>query len=314
MKGIFINVSEKRLKSGWRILLFLILFVSLSNVIFFIKPLLGDITKNAFLNNYSLLIVIILSISATISTLISRKWLDKKRFTSLGLGWNSQSLKDLLFGFYLSFVMAACFFLLLLAFGLIHFNSVDFQVLPSESSFNFVQFMSVLTLGSLSIMLIEHIFVGYWEELVFRGYLFQNMVEGLGKLIAIIISCILYGLVHAANPNATLLSTLIIIGFGFLRLYGYLSTKILWLSMGMHMGWNFFQGPIFGFAASGHKNVTLIQHTFTSPKTYLTGGDFGPEGSILIIPILIITLLIMKWYANKYYPSKKLRYQGNITS
>lgn len=90
------------------------------------------------------------------------------------------------------------------------------------------------------------------------------------------------------NPNATILSSTIIVGFGFLCIYGYLTTKMLWLSMGMHIGWNFFQGPILGFSASGHKTETLIRHRLLFDQDFLTGGAFGPEGSIIILPILVL--------------------------
>ncbi|MCH4824408.1 CPBP family intramembrane metalloprotease [Gramella lutea] len=265
------------------------------------KPILGDITKREFLENYGLFIVAILAFGATISTFLCRKFLDKKTFKSLGLKLNKKAVRDLFFGFLLSFFMSALFFALLVGLGFIEFEGVSFQKLNFNSSFNFIQFMSVITIGSLSLMLLEHIFVGYWEELVFRGYLFQNMIEGIGLGISIVITCIIYGLIHFMNPNATILSSLIIVAFGFLRIYGYLSTKMLWLSMGMHIGWNFFQGPVFGFAASGHKKETLLNHNFLSGKDYLTGGEFGPEGSILIIPILILALIIMRWYSAKFY-------------
>ena len=303
MNNLFVNPVEQRLKAGWRIFFFLILFFSFSAFIFIIKPLLGDMTKRAFLENYSLIIVSILAVGATISVFFSRHFWDKKTFVSLGLKWNRQALKDVFFGFFLSGVMAALFFALLVVLGLLDFKGFDFQGLGMDKTFDFIQFMSVLTLGSLALMLLEHVLVGYWEELVFRGYIFQNIVDGLGLLKAIILSCLLYGLIHYLNPNATLLSSFIIIGFGFLRIYGYLSTKMLWLSMGMHIGWNFFQGPIFGFAASGHKKTTLLQHTFVSDRVYLTGGEFGPEGSLMILPILIFALWMMKWYARQYYPN-----------
>lgn len=301
MSSLFLNVQEKRLKAGWRILLFLLVFISLSSLIFFVKPFLGGIKKRAFIEDYSLIIISILALSATIAVWISRKWFDKKSVVSLGLLWNKQAIKDLLFGFLLSFGMAALFFLVLYTLGFLDLKDINFNGIVPGESVNFVKFMSVVTLGSLSLMLLETILVGYWEELVFRGYIFQNMIQGLGIVTAIVISCILYGLIHASNPNATWLSTAIIVGFGYLRIYGYLSTKMLWLSMGMHIGWNFFQGPIFGFAASGHKKATLLSHTLTSDKDYLTGGAFGPEGSILIIPILIAALLLMKWYSKKFY-------------
>ena len=159
--------------------------------------------------------------------------------------------------------------------------------------------MGVISVGSLALLLLEHILVGYWEELVFRGYLLQNMMDGLGITIAVVISCLLYGAIHSTNPNAGLISTSIIVLFGFLRIYGYLSTKMLMLSMGMHIGWNFFQGPIFGFAASGHKKANLIDITINSDKDWLTGGEFGPEGSIIIIPIILLALIAMKLYSKK---------------
>ena len=302
MKNIFLNSEEKRLRAGWRILFFLIIFFIFSSLIFVVRPLLGDdLTKREFLKHYGLIVVAISALGATISTILSRRFFDKKSFMSLGLTWNKQAIKDLIFGFLLSCIMAAAFFFLLIVFDLIEYTGINFQEMAKSESFDFIQFMSVLTIGSLGVLLLEHILVGYWEELVFRGYLFQNMIDGLGLITSIVISCLLYGLIHAANPNATVLSSVIIIGFGYLRLYGYLSTKMLWLSMGMHIGWNFFQGPIFGFAASGHESATLITHSLNSEKDYLTGGAFGPEGSILILPILVLTLVVMRWYANRNY-------------
>lgn len=299
MKPIFLNPTEKRLKAGWRILIFLILFWILAALSLVIKPLFGDITKGEYLNNYSLVIVGILSVAATISVYISRKYLDKKSFISLGLTRNKQTIRDLFFGFLLSGIMAGLFMLLLSSFNLVEINGLNIgkndTVLQNE--FSFINFMKIVSVGSLSILLIEHILVGYWEELVFRGYILQNMVDGMGFKIAVIISCVIYGLIHAANPNATLLSSSIIVLFGFLRIYGYSLTKMLWLSMGMHIGWNFFQGPIFGFAASGHKKTTLLDIYLISDKEWLTGGEFGPEGSVLIIPIILIALLVMKWYS-----------------
>lgn len=301
MTKLFINTEEGRIKTGWRILIFLTIFFSCTSLTFIVKPLLGDLTKREFLENYSLIIVTILALGATISTVISRRYLDKKSFVSLGLSWDKQATRDLIYGFLFSGLMAATFFLLLILLGILDFQGFNFEGVGTMKSFDFVQYMKILTLGSLLLVLLEHTIVSYWEELVFRGYLFQNMIEGMGLIVAITISCVIYGLIHYLNPNATILSSTIIIGFGFLRIYGYLETKMLWLGIGMHTGWNFFQGPIFGFAASGHKKATLLQHTFKSETDYLTGGEFGPEGSILIIPILILAVIVIKLYSSKYY-------------
>jgi len=100
------------------------------------------------------------------------------------------------------------------------------------------------------------------------------------------------------KPSATILSALIIVVFGFLRIYGYLVTKMLWLSMGMHIGWNFFQGSIFGFSASGHKHANFLDITIKDPS-WLSGGEFGPEGSILILPVILLALFVMKFWGAK---------------
>lgn len=307
MKNTFVNSSEHRLRAGWRILIFIFIFWAFASLIFLIKPLLGDITKREYIQEYSLIIVSILALGASIAVPLARKILDKRSFVSLGLKPNKKSFQDILFGFLLSGLMATLFFTLMLVLGLVEFNGFNFENSKAlkEPSSNFVQFMSVISIGSMLLLLLEHILVGYWEELVFRGYILQNLSDGLGIKTAIIISCILYGLIHSTNPNASLLSSSIIVLFGFLRIFGYLATKMLWLSIGMHIGWNFFQGPIFGFAASGHKKATLINQTITSNKEYLTGGDFGPEGSLLIIPILILALLAMRWYGKANYPKIK---------
>ncbi|MBK8984261.1 MAG: CPBP family intramembrane metalloprotease [Ignavibacteria bacterium] len=307
MKNIFINSSERRLRAGWRILIFLFTFLAFSLIIFLFKPLLGDITKKEYVQDYSLIIVSVLALGASITVPLARKILDKRSFVSLGLKVSKKSFQDIIFGFFLSGFMAALFFIAMIGLGLLEFNSFNFDNSNTlaESSFNFVQFMSVVSIGSILLFFLEYIFVGYWEELVFRGYLLQNMSDGLGIKTAVVISCIIYGIIHSANPNASLLSSSIIVLFGYLRIFGYLATKMLWLSIGMHIGWNFFQGPIFGFAASGHKKATVINQTIISNQEYLTGGEFGPEGSILIIPILILALFVMRWYGKVNYPKVK---------
>lgn len=301
MKSLFLNKNDKRLKAGWRILLFLLIFWTLASLIFIIKPLFGNIGKREFLQDYSLLIVAILAASATTATLIARRFLDKKSFVSLGLKISKQTVKDVLFGFLLSGLMAGLFFVVLLLFNLIEFNGLGLSnsALVGAEPPSFVELMKTVTVGSLSLLLLEHVLVGYWEELAFRGYLLQNMIEGLGFKVAVVLSCLIYGLIHAANPNAGILSSVIIVLFGFLRIYGYTLTKMLWLSMGMHIGWNFFQGPVFGFAASGHRKASVVDITIISNNDWLTGGEFGPEGSVLIIPIIFLALFAMRVYSKR---------------
>ena len=304
-KIMFTNPDENRLRAGWRILLFFLIFWVFAAFIFVLKPLFGDISKREYLSQYSLVIVAVLSLSATVSVAIARKFLDKKSFHSLGFGKFRHAWPDLLFGFFLSAAMAGSFLLLTTGLGFASITAVGFPEgpAPSPTDSGFAVYIQVMSWGVLLLLLLEHILVGYWEELVFRGYLFGNLADGLGRNLAIGISCILYGLLHATNPNAGWLSTGIIVFFGFLRIYGLLATGLLWLSIGMHIGWNFFQGPVFGFGASGHQKPSLFQLELAGPD-WLSGGSFGPEGSILIVPILLLAILAMRYWARKRYPGQ----------
>ncbi|MFC1502296.1 hypothetical protein ACFL6A_02680 [bacterium] len=68
--------------------------------------------------------------------------------------------------------------------------------------------------------------------------------------------------------------------------------------MGMHAGWNFFQGPIFGFSVSGMETESWIKHTLQGP-TWITGGSFGPEAGIFVLPVVLLGLLVMVFWTKK---------------
>ena len=280
-KGWFVDPLEGRLRAGWRILLFLILLVALSvgaQVGF--RALRGSLPKGSDAVFY------LVALAATAAVYVSRRWLDKKSFRSLGFDQPGAAWKDLLFGFALSGVMAAAVLATMALFGWV--ENIRLAV-PDAAGW-----------GALGLALLVTIAIGYWEELVFRGYLLQNMAEGMGMPLAVALSCLLYGAVHAANPNATVLSSLIIVLFGYLRIYGYLATGLLWLSIGMHVGWNFFQGPVFGYAASGRaEDVTLFEHQ-PAAADWLSGGAFGPEGSVITVPVVLLALAAMwAWSRNR---------------
>lgn len=253
------------------------------------RAVLGSLRKD------SDLVIYLIAISATIAVFLSRRYLDKKSFVSFGLKLDSLAIKDLFFGFLLSGLMAGLVFGLMAAFGLVEITGINWRLETNVAADN-SQNLALITIGSLLFLLIPNVIIGWWEELVFRGYLLQNMIEGMGRLWAVLASCVLYGLVHSMNPSASLLSSGIIVLFGFLRIYGYLATHQLWLSIGMHIGWNFFQGTIFGYAASGHETISLVEQTASGP-IWLSGGEFGPEASVLIIPVIVLALVSMRYWA-----------------
>jgi hypothetical protein len=92
----------------------------------------------------------------------------------------------------------------------------------------------------------------------------------------------------------------LLVASGLFLASGYLRTRQLWLPIGLHIGWNFFEGPLFGFAVSGTGPFTLIRQVPTGPEL-LTGGAFGPEAGLIVLPALGIGLILINWYSYSCY-------------
>ena len=142
------------------------------------------------------------------------------------------------------------------------------------------------------------IIVAWWEELVWRGVILQYLIKGVGLIWAVVISSALFGLIHAGNPDATVLSTLLIALITPQLIYAYLKTGQLWLPIGLHLGWNFFQASVFGFASSGNVSPSLIMQKPLAAD-WLSGGSFGAEGSIIMIPFTIASFFLIHWWVGQ---------------
>ena len=135
---------------------------------------------------------------------------------------------------------------------------------------------------------------GIFEELLFRGILFRSTETMFGSWIAILVSSAVFGLVHLMNPDATLGGAIYIcIEAGLLLAAAYLVTRRLWICMGFHMGWNYFQSAVFSGVVSG--SVTdpgLLKATIEGPEL-LTGGSFGMEHSVVALLLCTTTGVIL---------------------
>jgi membrane protease YdiL (CAAX protease family) len=125
----------------------------------------------------------------------------------------------------------------------------------------------------------------FFEELLLRGIVFRMTEEMLGTWVAMVISALLFGLLHLGNPGATWTAAICIaLEAGVLLAAAYILTRRLWLPIGMHFAWNVSQGGIYGVAISGaHVNGLLIS-TLTGPEL-ISGGKFGAEASVFAVMI-----------------------------
>lgn len=139
-----------------------------------------------------------------------------------------------------------------------------------------------------------------FEELLFRGVLYRSVETWFGSWAALVVSSLVFGLSHLANPQATLEGALFIaVEAGILLGAAAMLTRQLWLSIGFHMAWNYTQSAIFSGVVSGNDaEPGWIRSTVNGPD-YLTGGNFGVESSVLSLVLCTTTGIVMLVMAHR---------------
>jgi hypothetical protein len=117
------------------------------------------------------------------------------------------------------------------------------------------------------------------------------------KYIALIVSALLFSLLHAGNPNVDMFALANLFLAGILLGISYVYTKNLWFPIALHLSWNLFQ-TLFGFNVSGIDSYHLIEISIIE-NNLLNGGLFGFEGSIFSIIFQVITIILIVWYYQK---------------
>ena len=206
------------------------------------------------------------------------KYIDKEKFTSIGLDFSGRFV-ELIFGIFLGFIIMTFAFSTLILFDEIVFERVIID-------FNKIIMSVILFIG-----------VSFYEEVIFRGYMLKNLMQSFNPFVSLFISSILFCLIHSSNPNVNYLGLINIFLAGYFLGISYVYTKNLWFPFALHFSWNFFQS-MFGFNVSGLDSYSIID--FSTPKNnFFNGGEFGFESSIISIVILIIGSIIIWNYFKK---------------
>jgi membrane protease YdiL (CAAX protease family) len=300
LKSLFLSHDEGRLRAGWRLLL-------QSLLLFFIVGCLGVVLVTILVASaltldpslisdllaelkpeYILLGAIGETIAITTSVFLARRYLDKRSIESLGLTLSAQTVIDILTGVGITLLQMGLIYLLMSWQGWITFEGFAWEFDPFP-----------LVIKNTLIFFALFILVGWNEELLSRGYHLQTIASGLNLFWGVILSSAIFGALHLGNPGANWISTAGIFLAGIFFAYGYIRTKQLWLPMGMHLGWNFFEGVVFGFPVSGLDIYPLTRIQVSGPELW-TGGVFGPEAGLIVVPALILgAFLIYIYTANQ---------------
>ena len=135
---------------------------------------------------------------------------------------------------------------------------------------------------------------GGTEEVATRGWLLTRIAARTNLPLAIAISSSLFGILHLGNSGVTFISLLNIVLDGVLAGLLLIYTDSIWLVVAQHGTWNYVQGNLLGFQVSGTgADASIFSFTMGSGPDWLTGGEFGAEGSIITTLVLLLSVVLV---------------------
>lgn len=177
----------------------------------------------------------------------------------------------------------------LLGVGMLLGTGLFCTVYAIYAAMGVASFRGVNGFNGVGLVVLVAILAGFGEEILFRGVVFRVLEESLGTLIAMILSATLFGLMHAGNHGATTFSTVAVaLEAGGMLAAAYVWSRSLWLPIGIHLAWNATQGGLFSEPISGGAATGLLNFPLSpAAGPLITGGDFGPEASIVALCVCV---------------------------
>ncbi|MCL1994677.1 MAG: CPBP family intramembrane metalloprotease [Defluviitaleaceae bacterium] len=256
------------IRSGWVLLLAgIVLFIALTLVALTTSLITGDGANlfNQPFVDYPLMTVCLLLLFWAIY---------KRPLNQMGFyanGWVKQLAAGGLFGI----ILTTSIFVIALLSGFVQITAVN---------------LGYFTYSLLWVGLLLYIGVGFFEETFARGFVMTVLKTTRNKWVVVILSSLIFGLLHIAAPNITPLSLANITLIGILLVYLFIKTGRLWASIGFHITWNFAFGNIFGTFTNYIAPISIIQ-TETMGLEWLTGGHFGLGGGAIGTIVVLLGLL-----------------------
>jgi len=288
--GIFKN-RFGHLRAGWRILFYFAFAVVLLKLL----DLLGNsflLIRGENLSDYSLLVNRFVGkfmklLSVFIPGIVLLKWVDKRPATLLGTGCYKGSLRELSIGMLMGLITGTVCVLILRLTGWASFSFNGFSI-----------DMLLYLFGCLIVLVVS----ASYEEVLFRGYIFQSLIEGSNFWITLVVFSLLFGAGHIGNVGATVFTIAFTVIAGVFLGVIYFKTRTLWMCIGVHFMWNWTMAPVFGMGVSESKFLT---RSLFSYKPWESGFIGGPDTiSEIIQGIVLIALTIYIWKANWLKPAE----------
>ena len=287
--------KEGRVRSGWKIAFmmgasltiigiissivsFLVTVILISNGDFDYQLLTYTERGNQVMNLTYTLLSFLQEIVLIVTPIIAWKVIMRRPLSNMGLTSIKQHNKELIVGLLFGMISISIVFVLLILTG-------NARVVTWTPRFSIQQL----------IYLFLYIMVGFAEEIFGRGYIMSVLRQTRNVPVIIIISSIIFALLHGLNPGIGLLPCINLFLVGVLFAYMYIKSGNLWMCIGYHITWNYFQGYIYGFKVSGTDTVGIITTEFETSNLF-NGGAFGPEGGLFVTLVILAGFLYVRMY------------------
>jgi CAAX protease family protein len=266
--------SDGRLRAGWRFLLAIILFIASQTVVSLLFRPAELISARA-----AMAFAVILSINIGIFAVLSRT-LDRatKPLAYIGFSRDVPVLRLIAVGFVFGAALVSL--------------AVFFIAVGGSTAFRWR--MNGMMLQAAAVQLALFPIAALHEEVAFRGYPFQRLVESIGAWWAIALLSALFALLHLGNPNATIFGAFNTAAIGALLAVAYVFTRSMWLVWGIHWGWNLVLAVAYGLVVSGFETDGPVDGSVAGPE-WLTGGAYGIEGGASGSIAIVIGFGILLW-------------------
>jgi len=286
---------EGKVRSGWKIaamlgsaigmtILFSIIVRIAASVILMTNGDLNIQTMeytehgNQILANVNLIMMFFQDIVMILTAIIAWKFIMKRPLSNMGLTSIKTQRKEFIVGLLFGIVSISVVFIVLVLSG----NAEVESLTPHFSVYQLIY-------------LLLFILVGFAEEIVGRGFIMSALRQTRNIPVVIIVSAIIFALMHSFNSGIGIIPYLNLTLVGILWSYIYIKSGNIWMGIGYHITWNYFQGNVFGFKVSGTETVGLISTQYEKNNIF-NGGAFGPEGGLFVTAVILLGFLFVRTY------------------
>lgn len=261
--------------------IFLVIAAALTQFVFaplyFRDPKLASSTAREAFGLYSLFFLLIINVYLWV------RFFEQRPFYTIGFTKNSAA-KKYLFGFTTGISMNITVVGILAILGCIEFNRENIVV------------TGISAIGGVVVFLFAYIIQGASEEILTRGWMFQVIGARYKPWLGVLITSILFSIMHLGNDGVNIFAALNIFLIAILLSLFVMKDSSLWGACGLHSAWNWTLGNVFGLSVSGTREKVSLINLSTTGNELINGGEFGVEGSIILTILLISLISVISVY------------------